>query len=312
MRRWIAALLLLVLCACAEPAQTADAPEVEQTERPLHPYAVETVSDTFRWIGKTAEEIGVNRKHFDYADNIVFTGDLYGHTVGGTAYFAVDPEDPEHAERISEIVVTDGIENLQVTENALSVRCGEPYASGEEPYVEANGGVTLWEDYWTGEGIVSLSHSEKNDIYIFRYTVPKEVPAEIQSRPDVLSAEDLGHATGIYFHFADGEAEDLHIERTAYEGRDAWLLTFEHDRVPYRITIVPGGEELFDTLTANGRFTEISGELLTYRYRAPENSSGVIYEKDAFGDLWIIEPGEPMKPEKMENFADFLLNRWLY
>ena len=131
-------------------------------------------------------------------------------------------------------------------------------------------------------------------------------------RPDVLSAEDLGHATGIYFHFADGEAEDLHIERTAYEGRDAWLLTFEHDRIPYRITIVPGGEELFDTLTANGRFTEVSGELLTYRYRAPENSSGIIYEKDAFGDLWIIEPGEPMKPEKMEDFADFLLNRWLY
>ena len=54
MRRWIAALLLLLLCACAEPAGTTEAPEVEQTERPLHPYAVESVTDTFLWIGKTA------------------------------------------------------------------------------------------------------------------------------------------------------------------------------------------------------------------------------------------------------------------
>ena len=308
MRRWIALLLLLPLCACGKPAPEQNtSEEVIQSERPITPFAVNEVLDTFGWIGKTADEIGIGRSHFDYSDNISF-----GHTVTGTAYLMTDYEDPDRLERVSEIFLSDGIENLQITEDALIVRYGEAYAVGEEPYVEANGGTTYWQKYWTGEGVVSLSNGTKNDYYVFSYVVPNEIPEEITRRAEGLTVEDLGHRTGVYFHFADGEAEDLHIEQTQYEGRESYLLTFVQGRVPYRVTIVKGGEDLFDTLTAAGSWTEIEGELQTCRYRTPESGSGILYEKNMFGDLWIIEPGAPQTPEEMEAFAGFLLHRWLY
>ena len=93
---------------------------------------------------------------------------------------------------------------------------------------------------------------------------------------------------------------------------DAYLLTFVQDEAPYRVTIVKGGEALFDSLTANGRWTQVDGELQTVRYRAPDGGKTILYEKNAFGDLWIIEPEESLSPEEAEAFADFLLNRWLY
>jgi hypothetical protein len=313
MRRRIALILILLLCACTNPTQEQNAPEAAaQSERPLSYFAVNEVTDTFAWIGKTAKELDVDGTYFDHSGNIAFSGDLFGHTVTGTAYLLTDYEDPDRAQRVSEIWLTDGIENMQVTESALEVRYGEPYAEGEEPYVESNGGTTFWQNYWTGEGVVSLSNGAKNDYYVFSYAVPKEVPEEIANRAAGLSVESLGHRTGVYFHFAEGEAEDLHIEETQYEDFPAYLLTFVQDKVSYRVTIVKGGEALFDTLTASGTWTQLDQELQTCRYRAPESSPGVLYEKNLFGDLWIIEPGEPMKPEEMEAFADFLLHRWLY
>lgn len=312
MRRWIVLGLVLLLCACTQSATKPTASEAVPSERTITPCAVNEVTDTFAWIGKTASEIGIGRAYFDYNGDIAFSGDLFGHTVNGTAYLLTDYEDPNRARRVSEIRLTDGIENETFTAAALEVRFGEPYASGEEPYVEANGGATYWRKYWTGEGVVTLSNGAKNDYYVFSYIVPKELPSEIARRSAGLTPEDLGHKTGVYFHFAEGEAEDLAIDKTEYEGFSAFLLTFTHQQTPYRVTIVPGGEELFDAKTADGGFTELDWELQTCRYRVNGDGSGILYEKDAFGDFWVIEPGAPTDAEALEAFADFLLHRWLY
>ena len=312
MRKRITIMLALLLCACTANAQEpAKEPEPAATERITEPYAAKEVTDTFAWIGRTAAEVGIGQESIDGYGNIVFTADLFGHTVTGTAYLMTDFSDPDRVDRVHEIWLTDGISEMQTTEAALSARFGDPYAAYEEPYVESNGGVTYHQYYWTGEGVVALSNGAKNDFYEFSYSVPEEIPAEIAKRTAGLTTEELGHRTGVYFHFGEGEAEDLQIEETTYDAHEAYLVTFAHDGADYRVTIVPDGEALFDTLSAGGGWTEIRHELQQSRCRT-SGEGGTIVEKNAFGQCWIIETDGPGKGETLAAFEEFLLNRWLY
>ena len=95
MRKWIAIGLALLFCACAVQTTEQNTPEkTARADQPVLPFAVNEVTDTFAWIGKTADEIGAGRTHFDRSGNIAFSGDLFGHTVTGTAYLLTDYEDP--------------------------------------------------------------------------------------------------------------------------------------------------------------------------------------------------------------------------
>lgn len=311
MRRWIALILLLLLCAC-----TADAPEIEPelpeaTELPAVPFAVSDATETFSWIGKTVEELKIGDAHLSDSGDILFSGDLFGHEVRGTAYLLTDWDDPARAKRVNEIWLTDAIAEMPTVESALSVRYGEPYATDVEPYVESNGGETYRQYYWTGEGVIELSNGAKNDFYVFTYSVPKDVPREVEQRTEGLTTETLGHRTGVYFHFADGEAEDLAIAETAYEGLTAYLVTFTHENVPYRVTVVPNGEPLFAEKTAGLEASETVGELATYRFRT-DDGGAVLYETNAFGQLWIVETDAALTADELAAFESFLLNRWLY
>jgi hypothetical protein len=316
MRRGIVCgLFVLLLCACAngtaEPAMQQE-PEVEITEIVRTPYAVREVTDTFAWIGQTPDALGIGQSSLDDYGHITFTGDLFGHTVTGTAYTETDFSDPERSERVREIWLTDTISEMQTTEAALFARFGDPYATYEEPYVESNGGVTFHRYYWTGEGVVKLSNGAKNSYYTFSYSVPDEVPEEIRKRAAGLTAEELGHRTGVYFHFAEGEAEDLKIDETAYEGYEAYLVTFTHEGVEYRVTIVPNGEALYNALPSGAGWIGIEHELQKSRLRVGADGSGTIYETNAFAQCWIVETDGPVTDESLSAFEDFLLNRWLY
>ena len=312
MRKRFTVVLALLLCACtANVPKPAEEPEPAASERVTVPYAAKEITDTFAWIGHTAAELGIGPENDDGYGNIAFTADLFGHTVNGTAYLMTDFSDPERKEHVYEIWLTDRISEMQTTEAALSARYVDPYATYEEPYVESNGGVTYHQYYWTGEGVVTLSNGAKNDFYEFSYSVPEEIPEEIAKRTAGLTTEELGHRTGVYFHFGEGEAEDLHIEETTYGEYEAYLVTFAHDGTDYRVTIVSGGEALYDTLSAGDGWTEIQHELQQSRYRT-SGDGGTIVEKNAFDQCWIIETDGPVKGETLAAFEDFLLNRWLY
>ena len=316
MRRWIAIGILLLFCACAaqtaKPAASVQEPEPEQVDPVVVPFSVAEVTDTFAWIGKTPDALGIGGNSMDDYGHITFTGDLFGHTVTGTAYLETDFSDPELTEHVKEIFLTDAVSEMQTTEAALFARFGDPYATDEEPYVESNGGVVYYQYYWTGEGVVTLSNGAKNNYYTFRYSVPKEIPEKIRKRAAGFSTEELGHRTGVYFHFAEGEAEDLKIDETTYEGYAAYLVTFTHDGVACRVTIVPNAEALFDALPNGADWTEIDHELQRSRYRVNANGSGVIYESNAFAQCWIVETDGPVTDESLSAFEEFLLNRWLY
>ena len=68
-------LLALLLCGCA-------AINGGKTMKKTVP----DVTETFSWLGKTAEELGLDETVFDgFAAEV--TGDLFGKTVSGTAFF---------------------------------------------------------------------------------------------------------------------------------------------------------------------------------------------------------------------------------
>lgn len=309
MKKLTALLFALLLFACTPGVRKSDAPK--PTEIPVAvPYAVENVTDTFLWLGRSAEALGIGAEHFDWTHSIVFSGDLFGHTVTGTAFTRTDYDDPALPKYVQKIFLTDDISYKAATEAGLCALYGEPYAEGQEPYVESQGGATFWARYWNGEGVVSLRNGANHDYYTMEYFVPDEIPEEIQKRLVGLTTEELGHRTGVYFHFEPGEAEDIRIDPTEYEGLPAYLVTLTHEDVPYRVTIVKDGAARFDALLPDG---ETGGaELSNFRYRINPDGSAALAEKNIVGDLWLIETDGPVTRDALLAFESFLLNRWLY
>lgn len=302
MRKTVMLLLAaLLLSACT--------PKAEESFESV-PVPVDAVTDTFSWVGRSANELGIGEAHFDRYGDIVFCGDLFGHTVTGTAFTRTDHDDPALPKYVQKIFLTDDISYKAATEAGLTALYGEPYAEGQEPYVESQGGATFWARYWNGEGVVSLRNGAKHDYYTMEYFVPDEVPEEIQKRLAGLTTEELGHRTGVYFHFEPGEAEDVRIDPTEYEGLEAYLVTLTHAGALYRITIVKRGASRYDALLPDG---EMGGtELSDFRYRIGPDGSAALVEKNIVGDLWLIETDGPVTQDALLAFEAFLLNRWLY
>ena len=302
----------LLFCACTLKTPQSEVSEPEPTERAAVPFAAGEIADTFAWIGKTASEIGAGQQNTEYG-SIAFTCDLFGHTVNGTAFLETAWDEPGYPSRVYRIWLTDDIANMANTEAALSERYGEPYGTFEEPYVESNGGVTFYRYTWTGVGNVLVKNGQKNTFYELSYSVPDEVPAEIRKRLAGLTTEELGPRTGVYFRFEDGDVEHLHIDETEYEGFAAYYITFTREGIPYRIMLVKNGSSMFDALTGGEQWTERDIEgAVTSRSMLREDGTGLVYEKNVFGDLWVIETDEPTDADALSAFELFLLQHWLF
>ena len=86
MRKWIWILALLLLCGCAaHTEQNAQKTDDGGTNAMEKRYAVGDVLDTFAWVGKTAEELGIDESYCDIY-SIRISGDLFGSKVEGTAH----------------------------------------------------------------------------------------------------------------------------------------------------------------------------------------------------------------------------------
>lgn len=304
MRKWVWILVLLLLCGCTQTTT--------EKEKEMKQYPVNDITETFAWIGKTAEELGIDESYRD-GYSIRITGELFGRKVDGTAYMGTDFDSPGREVRVREIAVFDKLEYRKSTEESLVERYGKAYLEGVEPYVASNGGATYWSRYWTGEGVITVSNGQNNDWYMFSYVVT-EMPAEIKKQLAGLTVKELMYGTGVLFEFRDGEIEDLMIHETEYEGSKAYRVTFTRDGVGITAIIVNDGKALYDTFLNDGtdwtqeRIKDVIDSLRCIR----EDGTGRIVHKNVFGAFWLIETDAPVTEESLKELETFILSRWLF
>ncbi len=304
MRKWIWILALLLLCGCTQTTTGK--------EKGMKQYPVNDITETFAWIGKTAEELGIDESYCD-GYSIRITGELFGRKVDATAYMGTDFDSPAREIRVREIAVYDKLEYRETVEAHLVERYGKAYREGMEPYVASNGGATYWSRYWTGEGVITVANGQNNDWYEFSYAVT-EMPEEIKKQIAGLTPKELMYRTGVLFEFRDGEIEDLKIHETEYEGMEAWRVTFVRNGARVTAIIVNDGAPLFDALQNDGSDwtqSSIEGVIDSLRCVLPDGT-GRIAEKNPFNAFWLIETDAPSTPESLEELETFLLSRWLF
>ncbi len=301
----IAILVLALLCGCA---MTGNSGKGAIQNDPL-----QDITESFAWIGKTAEELGVDKAYIDSYGNIAIEGDLFGEQVRGTAFTQTDPDAQEPRRIVCEIVLYGDINKRGAAEEGLAERYGKAYLEGIDPYVASNGGAVYWSRYWTGAGVIVVSNGQKNDWYSLTYYAA-EMPEEVQKQLAGLTAEELKHRTGVLFEFRDGEAEDLAIYETEFEGETAYRVTFTKDGTGVSAIIVKNGAPHFDVYRNDGSDwtqTNIEGVVDSLRCIRPDGT-GRIVEKNIFNAFWLIETDAPVTPESLEALETFLLSRWLF
>lgn len=313
MRKWIWILALLLLCGCAaHTEQNVQKTDDGGTNAMEKRYAVGDVLDTFAWVGKTAEELGIDESYCDIY-SIRISGDLFGNKVEGTAHMRTDYDSPNREIRVEEIAVYDDLKNRAGTEEGIVARFGKAFREGMDPYVASNGGATYWSMYWTGEGVIKVANGQNNNWYELTY-VASEMPDEIKKELEGLTPRELMYRTGVLFEFKDGEIEDLAIHGTEYEGMEAYRVTFRKDGVGVTALIVNEGEALFDGFLNDGtEWTQERIEGLIDSLRCIlEDGTGRIVEKNPFHELWLIETDTAVTPESLEALERFILERWLF
>ena len=290
-------LLALLLCGCA-------AVNGGRTMKKTVP----DVTETFSWLGKTAEELGLDETVFDgFAAEV--TGDLFGKTVSGTAFFQTGAD---RIARVTEISLYGKLSDRAATERGLTERFGKAYAEGMDPYVASNGGATYWKRYWTGESVITVSNGQNNDWYMLSCRA-SELPKELAKAQEGLTTEELMYATGVKFRFSDGEVEDLRIFESEYEGKTAYRVTFGREGTYVCATIVRDGRELYEGCLNDGtEWTQrrLYGIVDSLRAVLPDGS-GRIVQKIPTGDFWLIETDAPATLESLDALEIFLLTHWL-
>ena len=141
---------------------------IEQKEKLF----VEDLLQTFDWMAKTPEELGIDDKYID-SMNIAVEGKLFAVPAYGDIYF--DPT-RQMESIINEVVLYISDEDLSFYDclDLLKEKYGKAYLSGEEPYVAVNGGAVNWYRYYTGKGVVHISKGQNNNFYVLRYNDSEE------------------------------------------------------------------------------------------------------------------------------------------
>lgn len=127
-----------------------------QTER----YRFDDILDVRQLFGKTAEESGIDSKYFTSGSRLEFEGKLFGKDAHGYLIYHYTLTNAKPA--VSAYIYCYGMSFDEAVQK-LSGIFGEPTASGEEPYAEANGGAVQWAEFFSESTEVMLSSAENYD-----------------------------------------------------------------------------------------------------------------------------------------------------
>ena len=252
---------------------------IEQKEKLL----VEDLLQTFDWMSKTPEDLGIDDKYID-SMNIAVEGNLFGAPVYGDIYF--DPT-RQMESILDEVVLYISDNDLSFFDclNHLKERYGKAYLSGEEPYVAVNGGAVNWYRYYTGKGIVHISKGQNNNFYVLRYCDSEE-PKEYQEANRPLTLDELGPLTGYYLKLP--EFEDLVIEpvyeNTGDEKPLYYELSFNFEK------------ERFTAEIHKNIYDEYQTDL---KYEIYEEEGWKYLAWDTFKDRWLIICEPETEDEKL-------------
>ena len=151
--------------------------KIEEKKR----YAVEDLLQTFDWMDRRPEEVGVDEEYLgDVGMDI--EGKLFGAPADGSITFDLR----NHEEKLfQQLVLYIYCDDLSFSDciDRLKKLYGEPYSQGEEPYVQANGGAVEWFRFYTGKGQLEISKGEKFNFYTIRYQ-NGEAPEGYQHKTD--------------------------------------------------------------------------------------------------------------------------------
>ena len=128
---------------------------------------IEDLSETFEWMSKSAEEVGISDEYLGDI-GIEIEGKLFGAPADGSITYDLTDRDSRILHDVHLYVYCDDLSFTDCLKH-LEEKYGEAYSSGEEPYVEANGGAVEWYRFYTGKGRVHISKGDKHDFYQISY-----------------------------------------------------------------------------------------------------------------------------------------------
>ena len=198
-------------CAAAPDPETPAAPSAgteEEGEADRQIVHLDDVLDTFAWIGYSPEELGLSQ--FVYDDlYVAFEGRLFGRKADGRAHLLRDLDRGEKL--VHNICIYDSEGGFMDTARCLQDLYGDPYAEGEEPYVESKGGTVAWMNFYTGDGNVSIQKAMNYSYYSLEYVQgPPPEAYEARLHP---SLEDIANSTGYHLVLGEDEFQSLTLVR---------------------------------------------------------------------------------------------------
>ena len=197
-----AVILIILLAACASgggnaessaqsgQSQAASSGEGDTNMIP-EILKMDNILDAMDLVGKTCEEAGIDEKYYSADETVYVEGNLFSAEADGYLIAHRDYKTGQHPMNNLNINV-DEMHFMDLSRE-LTLIWGPAYASGEEPYVEVNGGAVRWERFYTGSGMLVLSQGSNNSYCTLTYAlsdVPKEISDPAKAPPLYVTTAD--------------------------------------------------------------------------------------------------------------------------
>lgn len=140
-------------------------------------YYVENLLDTFDWVGRNINEVGVDDSYVNIT-TVKIEGNIFGVKAEGFAQLKNDfTINILHFSSIN--IFIEGQNSKDIVDK-LEELYGKPYLEGTDPYVESQGGAIYWKKYYVDKGVVTFSITSKTNVICIKYQL-SPLPQEIKT-----------------------------------------------------------------------------------------------------------------------------------
>ena len=141
-------------------------------------YRVENLLDTFDWLDKFLNEVGIDDSYVDIV-TVKIAGKIFG--IEAKGFLQLKNDFTLNVTFINGVNIFIEGQNSKEIVDKLEEIYGEPYLEGTDPYVESQGGAIYWKKYYGDKGIITFSITSKTNVISIKYqldVLPKEIKTE--------------------------------------------------------------------------------------------------------------------------------------